>query len=132
MEIAGLVIGVASTVGILGQIFNGCIKAYSIFTAASNLGRDSDRLVCKIRIEEMRLKVWGREWGVMEGKLEEHLLMRSGAQHEGLKTLAEMILTQLYQTVMVSFCCVLQFCKLMIVGPEQTARQVWSKGRITG
>jgi len=92
MEIAGLVIGVASTVGVLGQIFSGCIKAYSIFTAASNLGRDSDRLVCKIRIEEMRLKVWGREWGVMEGKLEEHLLMRSGAQHEGLKTLAEMIL----------------------------------------
>lgn len=98
MEVAGLAFGVVSTVGLIGQIFDGCVKAYSYFTTAANLGKDSERLLCKIRIEEMRLLVWGREWGVKEGRLETHLAAVNGGNEE-LKKMAEMILKQLLDTV---------------------------------
>ncbi|KAI9677282.1 MAG: hypothetical protein M1829_002624 [Trizodia sp. TS-e1964] len=98
MEAVGFALGVASAIGVLGQIFDGCVKAYAFFTTANNLGKDSERLVCKIRIEEMRLMVWGREWGVVEGKLEARLAM-ANAGNEGLKQMAELILKQLYDTI---------------------------------
>jgi hypothetical protein len=56
-EALGTALSIVGAVGVLGQIFSGCIKAYAFFTTFSNLGRDSERLVCKIRIEEMRLLV---------------------------------------------------------------------------
>ncbi|KAI9676991.1 MAG: hypothetical protein M1817_006830 [Caeruleum heppii] len=101
MELAGAALGAVSVVGVLGQIFDGCIKAYAIFTTASNLSRDTERLVCKMRIEEMRLMVWGREWGVAEGKLEAHLAMTSTTKgdNERMKEMAEMILKQLLDTI---------------------------------
>ena len=86
------------TIGLIGEIFDGCIKGYRVFSAASNLGRDSERLVCKIKIEEMRLWVWGREWGIHEGKFEANLLTGSWG-NEGLKALAAEILTQLLETI---------------------------------
>jgi hypothetical protein len=94
-EVLGTALSVVGAVGVLGQIFSGCIKAYAFFTTAANLGRDSERLVCKIRIEEMRLLVWGREWGVVEGKLEAHLQ----AGNENLRALAVQILTELHRTI---------------------------------
>ncbi|KAI9796470.1 MAG: hypothetical protein M1833_006138 [Piccolia ochrophora] len=100
MEVAGFAMGAISAVGLLGQIFDGCVKAYSYFTIANNLGKDSERLLCKIRIEEMRLVVWGREWGVKEGKLEAHLAASYGdGDNDGLKKMAEMILQQLLDTI---------------------------------
>ncbi|KAI9883837.1 MAG: Ribosome biogenesis protein erb1 [Watsoniomyces obsoletus] len=102
METAGVAIGVVSAVGLIGQIFDGCVKAYSYFTAAANLGKDSERLLCKIRIEEMRLMVWGREWGVKEGKLEAHLASSSttnNGENASLKKLAATILQQLLDTI---------------------------------
>ena len=98
-EVLGTALSIVGAVGVLGQIFSGCIKAYSIFTTASNLGRDSERLVCKIRIEEMRLLVWGREWGVIEGKLEAHLQAESTAGNERMRQLATQILSELYKTM---------------------------------
>lgn len=98
-EALGTALGLVGAVGVLGQIFDGCIKAYAIFTAASNLGRDSERLVCKIRIEEMRLIVWGREWGVVEGNLEAHLRAESKAGNERMGQLARQILSELYSTI---------------------------------
>ncbi|KAG0649681.1 hypothetical protein D0Z07_3784 [Hyphodiscus hymeniophilus] len=98
-EALGTALSLVGAVGVLGQIFSGCIKAYSIFTSASNLGRDSERLVCKIRIEEMRLLVWGREWGVVEGKLEAHLQAESTAGNERIRQLATQILSELYKTI---------------------------------
>ncbi|ETS87078.1 hypothetical protein PFICI_00906 [Pestalotiopsis fici W106-1] len=62
-----------AVVGVLGQVFDGCVKAYSYFSRAASFDADSQRLVCKVRIEETRLVVWGREWGVAEGRLEKHL-----------------------------------------------------------
>ncbi len=99
MEAAGVALGVFGAAGILGQLFDGCIKGYRVFSSASNLGRDSERLACKVRIEEVRLSVWGREWGVVEGKFEAHLLAGNWG-HEGLKAIATEILSQLLQTIM--------------------------------
>jgi hypothetical protein len=41
-EILGATLGIVGAVGVLGQIFDGCIKAYAMFTTAANLGRDSE------------------------------------------------------------------------------------------
>jgi hypothetical protein len=98
-EAVGTALGLVGAVGVLAQIFDGCIKAYAFFTTATNLGRDSERLVCKIRIEEMRLLVWGREWGVVEGKLEAHLQAESNSGNQSLRLLAVSILTELHRTI---------------------------------
>lgn len=63
-----------AVVGVLGQIFDGCVKAYGHFATAAEFAEQSRGLACKLRIEEMRLVVWGRAWGVTEGKLEAHLM----------------------------------------------------------
>ncbi|KAF4945364.1 hypothetical protein FGADI_12003 [Fusarium gaditjirri] len=54
---------------------------------------NSQRLLCKVRIEEMRLVVWGRDWGVAEGRLEAHL--ESSRNHQ-LRSLALQILEELH------------------------------------
>ncbi|TFB05492.1 hypothetical protein CCMA1212_002626 [Trichoderma ghanense] len=92
-EALGTAIGV---IGFIGQLFDGCVKAYGYFTTAANLDADSQRMLCKVRIEEMRLVVWGREWGVAEGRFDEHLSERSNPQ---LRLLATQILEQLHSTV---------------------------------
>lgn len=93
-EAIGTAIGV---VGFLGQLFDGCVKAYGYFSAAAGMDSDSARLLCKVRIEEMRLVVWGREWGVAEGRLEAHL--RSGGCNPQMAALAEGIMRELHATV---------------------------------
>lgn len=95
VELIGTTIGV---VGLLGQLFDGCVKAYSYFTAAQHLDVDSQRMICKVRIEEMRLLVWGREWGVAEGKLENHLRKEEKGM-PGMRDVAKQILEQLHGTV---------------------------------
>ena len=92
-EAIGTALGV---VGILGQLFDGCVKAYGYFTTAANMDPDSTRLLCKVRIEEMRLVVWGREWGVAEGRLEAHLDSERNPQ---LRALAMQVLRELHGTV---------------------------------
>ncbi|KAH7329054.1 prion-inhibition and propagation-domain-containing protein [Stachybotrys elegans] len=106
MEALGAAIGV---VGLLGQLFDGCVKAYGYFTTARELDADGQRLLCKVRIEEMRLVVWGREWGVAEGKLDAHLDGSSssssssragvGGGNPQLRRLATQILEELHGTV---------------------------------
>ncbi|KAM0276137.1 hypothetical protein ACHAQH_007063 [Verticillium albo-atrum] len=88
-EAAATALGV---IGFLGQLFDGCVKAYGYFTTAARLDQDSARLVCKVRIEEMRLVVWGREWGVAEGRLERESTPQMAA-------LAGRIMEELHATV---------------------------------
>ncbi|KAL3605670.1 hypothetical protein FPOAC2_00619 [Fusarium poae] len=38
-----------AVVGVLGQLFDGCVKAYNLFTTAANIDTDSQRLLCKDR-----------------------------------------------------------------------------------
>jgi hypothetical protein len=97
MEVAGFTLGVIGAVGILGQIFDGCMTGYRVFSTAKNLGKDSEKLICKVKIEEMRLAVWGREWGVVEGKFEAHL---TAIAWDGLKEIARDILSQLLATIL--------------------------------
>ncbi|KAM0427480.1 hypothetical protein ACHAPT_007440 [Fusarium lateritium] len=92
-EAVGTALGV---VGVLGQLFAGCVKAYGFFTTAANLDNDSQRLLCKVRIEEMRLVVWGRDWGVAEGRLEAHL---ESTRNPQLRSLALQILGELHSAV---------------------------------
>ncbi|KAF4472710.1 hypothetical protein FALBO_394 [Fusarium albosuccineum] len=92
-EAVGTALGV---VGVLGQLFDGCVKAYGFFTAAANFDTDSQRMLCKVRIEEMRLVVWGRDWGVAEGRLEAHLESTKNPQ---LRKLALDILSELHSAV---------------------------------
>ena len=95
-----------AVVGVLGQLFDGCVRAYGHFAAAAGFEGDARRLGCKVRIEEMRLLVWGRHWGVAEGRLEARLL-RDGGDDDGgggvggpaLRRLALQILTELHQTI---------------------------------
>jgi hypothetical protein len=94
-ELIGTTVGV---VGFLGQLFDGCVKAYGYFTTASHMDVDSQRLLCKVRIEEMRLVVWGREWGVAEGNFEAHL-DSSDKSNPRLRALATEILKELHSTV---------------------------------
>jgi hypothetical protein len=60
--VAGLVLS-GTEVGL--QLFQGCIKAYKLFTEAKNIGSDSQTLIWKFRIQEHRLEIWGREWGFL-------------------------------------------------------------------
>jgi hypothetical protein len=85
-----------AVVGVLGQLFDGCVKAYNLFTTAANIDTDSQRLLCKVRIEEMRLVVWGRDWGVAEGRLEAHL---ESTRNPQLRSLAFQILGELHSAV---------------------------------
>jgi hypothetical protein len=85
-----------AVVGVLGQLFDGCVRAYSLFTTAANLDTDSQRLLCKVRIEEMRLVVQGRDWGVAEGRLEAHL---ESTRNPQLRSLALQILEELHSAV---------------------------------
>lgn len=98
---AELALSLVGGVGVLGQIFQGCISAYRLFTTASNISRDSEKLITKIRIEEMRLTVWGREWGVEEGKLETYLKDEgpAGSGNDKMKELAVQILSELLKTI---------------------------------
>ncbi|TGO87588.1 hypothetical protein BPOR_0217g00190 [Botrytis porri] len=98
-EALGTALSIVGAVGVLGQIFSGCITAYSLFTTASDLSRDSEKLICKIKIEEMRLLVWGREWGVLEGRFEEELKREEGIGNARLRGLAMEILSELYRTI---------------------------------
>ncbi|KAI9171436.1 hypothetical protein HJFPF1_00919 [Paramyrothecium foliicola] len=97
-ELIGTTVGV---VGFLGQLFDGCVKAYGYFTTARELDSHSQRLLCKVRIEEMRLVVWGREWGVAEGRFDAHLQSDRNPQ---LRVLATQILQELHTTV-TDFAC---------------------------
>ncbi|KAK5990699.1 hypothetical protein PT974_08968 [Cladobotryum mycophilum] len=92
-EVVGTTLAV---VGFLGQLFDGCVKAYGYFTMASHFDVDSQKMLCKVRIEEMRLVVWGREWGVAEGRFDQHLDSERNPQ---LRALATQILEQLHSTV---------------------------------
>src|SRR5438034_5787306 len=48
------------------KLFSECLNGYRLFTEAKELGRDSQRLLWKFRIEEARLRIWGRDWGLFD------------------------------------------------------------------
>ena len=55
-------LAVTSLIGFAGQVFSGCMKMYSIMSGAAHFGEDQDVLFWKLRIQCMRLRVWGDHW----------------------------------------------------------------------
>lgn len=99
-------------ISLVSQLFDGCVTAYSYFCVAAQMDVDSARLLTRVKLEEARLLIWGREWGVTEGKLEmrleAHSLMYSGVGWAeggpsgaggGLCDVAVGILKQLHKTI---------------------------------
>jgi len=63
---------VAAVVGLLSSIvtlYESCSKGYGKFTNARDLEKTYATLFMKLRIEEARFHVWGRRWGIQDGKL---------------------------------------------------------------
>jgi Prion-inhibition and propagation len=48
-------------------VLTGCLQGYKLFTKAKTLGKDSQALLWKFRIQETRLCMWGKEWGFIAG-----------------------------------------------------------------
>jgi hypothetical protein len=47
------------------RAFTGCIEGYKLFTEAKEIGKGSQVLLWKFRIQETRFRMWGREWGLL-------------------------------------------------------------------
>jgi hypothetical protein len=47
------------------RVLAGCLSGYKLFTEAKDLGKDSQTLLWKFRIQETRLRMWGKEWGLL-------------------------------------------------------------------
>jgi hypothetical protein len=67
---------VAAGVGVLSTIvtlFEACSKGYARFTHARDFEKTYATLFMKLRIQEARLHIWGRRWGIQDGKLVEEV-----------------------------------------------------------
>jgi hypothetical protein len=54
-----------STIPLGAKVLSGCLSRYKLFTEAKDLGKDSQTLLWKFRIQETRLRMWGKEWGLL-------------------------------------------------------------------
>jgi len=50
------------------KLLDECLNGYKIFTEAKDLGRNSQKMLWKFRIQETRLRVWAREWGILDNQ----------------------------------------------------------------
>lgn len=57
-------------VGLAGQLFTSIVASYGFLSTAKGLETDAPMLLWKLRIQEIRLRVWGRHWGIDEGKFD--------------------------------------------------------------
>ena len=55
------------SIPIAAAAFKGALEGYKTITEANRLGKDSQILAWKFRIQETRLRLWGREWGILAG-----------------------------------------------------------------
>jgi Prion-inhibition and propagation len=53
------------TIPLGASVLSGCLSGYKLFTEAKDLGKDSQTLLWKFRIQETRLRMWGKEWGLL-------------------------------------------------------------------
>lgn len=49
------------------KLLSECFRGYQIFTQANELGKSSQKLFWKFKIQEARLRIWAKEWGLIEG-----------------------------------------------------------------
>jgi len=63
------------------KLLSQCLQGYKIFTQAKGLGNYSQKLLWKFRIQEARLRLWAREWGILEGTVLSRAEMRDDHDH---------------------------------------------------
>lgn len=64
---AGIALSVAS---LTFDLFHGCVVGFQLLSAAHNLGKDAEFLVCMLRLEEYRLILWAKRSGLAEDDLD--------------------------------------------------------------
>lgn len=80
-------------VGLLSSIvtlYESCSEGYAKFTNARDLEKTYATLFMKLRIEEARFHVWGRGWGIQDGKI-----IEEAAVAEVLRRVVEDVLQQM-------------------------------------
>ena len=70
MDPASLGLGTAS---ITFNIFHSCVVGFKLLSAARNIGRDAELLVCRLRLEEYRLVLWAEHSGLTDDNLDRRL-----------------------------------------------------------
>jgi len=62
MEPVSFAIGVAS----IASIFQTCVHTYRTLATAINMGDDAVTLDIQFQVEELRLRMWGHDWGLLK------------------------------------------------------------------
>jgi len=55
----------AGGVNTVFSLFGYCIRGFTLFTEAQNIGKASDKLLCRLSIQELRLTQWGERAGLV-------------------------------------------------------------------
>jgi hypothetical protein len=71
------------------QLFTSILQTYRFLITARGLSHDAPKTFWKLRIQKIRLSVWGRYWGLEQGRLDESL------KKEGILEDVEGILSQM-------------------------------------
>ena len=50
------------------KLLSECFRGYQIFTQANELGKSSQKLFWKFKIQEARLRIWAKEWGLIDDR----------------------------------------------------------------
>lgn len=64
---AGIALSAAS---LAFNLFHGCVVWFQLLSAAHNLGKDAEFLVCMLRLEEYRLILWAKRSGLADDDLD--------------------------------------------------------------
>src|ERR1700712_23687 len=59
-----------SVVSLAFALFHGCVVGFQLLSAAHNLGKDAEFLVCMLRLEEYRLILWAKQSGLADDDLD--------------------------------------------------------------
>jgi hypothetical protein len=60
-------------IGLAAQAFSSIVASYGFLSKAQGLKEAAPIILWKLRIQEIRFRVWGRHWGVDQGNLDEQL-----------------------------------------------------------
>ncbi|KAM5343885.1 hypothetical protein ACJ41O_012422 [Fusarium nematophilum] len=55
-----------ATIPICMRLIADCLVGYKVFSETKELGRTSQKLFWKFKIQEARLRIWAREWGLLD------------------------------------------------------------------
>src|SRR6266496_1261238 len=83
-----MVLDPIAIVGLAAQLFTSVVDSYQFVSKARGLKEDAPILLWKLRIQEIRLRAWGRHWGIDQGKMDK-LLAEEGLRDDVIKILKQ-------------------------------------------